>query len=72
MKIQDEPEEEKNIITSKSVLMERILNVERHEVLFSPETSQQYSSNRPEAIFSYDYEINNLRFGEEKEREHMY
>ena len=72
MKIQDEPEEESNIITSKSVLMKRISNVERHDVLFSPETSSQYSSTRPEAIFSYDYEINNIRFGEEKEREHMY
>ena len=72
MKIQEEPEEENNIITTKSALMKRISNVERHEVLFSPETSHLYSSTRPEAIFSYDYEINDIRFGEEKEREHMY
>ena len=68
MKIQDEPQED----YSSSTLIKRASYMERHEVLFSPETSHLYSYTRPEASYSYDYEINDLRFGEEKEREYMY
>ena len=70
MKIQDEPEY--NIVTSSMALMKRASTTERHEVLFSPETSHLYSFLRPEASYSYDYEINDIRFGEEKDRENMY
>ena len=69
MKIQEDTED--NIDSSSSVLVKRY-STERHEVLFSEESSALYSSTRPEAYFSYDYEINNIRFGEEKEREFMY
>ena len=69
MKIQDEPEDN---IDSTTSLVNKITYVERHEVLFSPETSNLYSSTRPEASYSYDYEINNIRFGEEQEHEYMY
>ena len=69
MKIQDDIDD--NIDNSSSVLVKR-LSTERHEVLFSEESSALYSSTRPEAHFSYDYEINNIRFGEEKERQFMY
>ena len=68
MKIQDEPQED----YSSSTLIKRASYMERHDVLFSPETSHLYSYTRPEASYSYDYEINDLRFGEEKEREYMY
>ena len=68
MKIDDDTE----VSDSKTKLMEAITHAERHEVLFSPETSHLYSSTRYEASFSYDYEVNNIRFGEEKEREYMY
>ena len=70
MKIQDEPED--NIVSSSMALMKRASTSERHEVLFSPETSHLYSFMRPEASYSYDYEINDIRFGEEKDRENMY
>ena len=69
MKIQDEPEDN---IDSTTSLVNKIIYVEKHEVLFSPETSNLYSSTRPEASYSYDYEINNIRFGEEQEHEYMY
>ena len=45
---------------------------DKHEVLFSPESSSLYSSTRTEASYDYDYEINQIRFGEEKEEEYMY
>ena len=45
---------------------------ERHEVLFSPDCSSLYSCVRQEASYEYDYEINNIKFGEEKEEEYMY
>ena len=70
MKIhEDEPETK---INSRTSLVGRLSYSEKHEVLFSPETSHLYSSTRQEASFSYDYEINNIRFGEEKEQEYMY
>ena len=46
--------------------------VEQHKVLFSEESSALYSSTRPEANYNYDYEINNVRFGEENEQEYLY
>ena len=69
MKIQDEPEDN---IDSTTSLVPRMSYVEKHGVLFSPETSHLYSLTRQEASFSYDYEINNIRFGEEQEHEYMY
>ena len=47
-------------------------NTEKHEVLFSAESSSLYSSTREEAKYDFDYEINLIRFGEEKEQEYMY
>ena len=44
---------------------------ERHEVLFSPDCSSLYSCVRPEASYEYDYEINNIKFAEEKGEEFM-
>ena len=69
MKIQEEPEDQ---IDSKTSLVKSITYFEKHEILFSPETSHLYSLTRPEAGYSYDYEINDVRFGEEKEYEYMY
>ena len=45
---------------------------EKHEVLFSEESSQLYSSTRKEASWKFDYEINSIRFGEEKDKEYVY
>ena len=65
-KIIDDDEEEtvseKNLVSVDSTVKEK----EKHEVLFSPECSSLYSSSRPEASYEYDYEINNIKFGEEK------
>ena len=69
MKINEE--EENNDVASQS-LMNSIKDTDKHEVLFSPESSQLYSAVRPEANYEYDYEINQIRFGEEKEKEFMY
>ena len=69
LKIKDEEEDEKsnnNYLLSSSSLKEK------HEVLFSPESSSLYSSTRPEADFHYDYEVNSIYFGEENETEYMY
>ena len=46
--------------------------VEQHKVLFSEESSELYSSTRPEADFNYDYEVNNVRLGEDHEQEYLY
>ena len=46
--------------------------VEQHKVLFSEESSGLYSSSRPEANYDFDYEVNNIRFGEENEHEYIY
>ena len=43
----------------------------KHEILFSDECSSLYNSSRPEASYEFDYEINNIRFGEEKGQEYM-
>lgn len=65
MKINEE--EENNDVASQS-LMNSIKDTDKHEVLFSPESSQLYSAVRPEANYEYDYEINQIRFGEEKKK----
>ena len=70
MKIQDDTDDEK--ITTSSTMLVKRYSTERHEVLFSEESSALYSSTREEARWVYDYEINNIRFGEEKEREFMF
>ena len=49
-----------------------IKGIEKHKVLFSEECSSLYSDKRPEAKYEYDYEVNQIRFGEEKEEEFMY
>ena len=70
-KIIDDDEEEtvseKNLVSVDSTVKDK----EKHEVLFSPECSSLYSSSRPEASYEYDYEINNIKFAEEKGEEFM-
>ena len=66
MKINEEDEKD------NSNLMLPLGNTEKHEVLFSAESSSLYSSTREEAKYDFDYEINLIRFGEEKEQEYMY
>lgn len=66
MKINEEDEKD------NSNLMQSLGNTEKHEVLFSAESSSLYSSTRDEAKYDFDYEINLIRFGEEKEQEYMY
>ena len=71
---------EKNIIKIKEenkkndsdLLKNKIEGTEKHEVLFSDESSSLYSSTRKEASWKFDYEINSIRFGEEKDKEYMY
>ena len=69
MKIDDE--EEDNDISNQS-LMNSLKDKDKHEVLFSSESSQLYSAVRPEASYEYDYEVNQIHFGEEKHEEYMY
>ena len=45
---------------------------DKHKVLFSEESSSLYSSNRPEASYEYDYEVNNVKFAEEDDEECLY
>ena len=66
-----EDEEDNDIETLKSNFA-KSNNDEKHEILFSAESSSLYSSTRREASFIYDYEVNNIRFGEEKDEECMY
>ena len=49
-----------------------LTEVVQHKVLFSEESSPLYSSIRPESNYNYDYEINNVRFGEENDQEYLY
>ena len=72
LKIKEEGEEEAEIDTSKSSFISKSSSHEKHEVLFSEETSSLYCATRQEANYEFDYEINIIRFGEEKEREYMY
>ena len=70
-KIKEDDEEEtvneKRIASVDST----VKDIEKHEVLFSPECSSLYSSSRPEAKYEFDYEINNIKFAEEKGEEYM-
>ncbi len=68
MKIKEDFAKDAHNITYRSSLKD----IEQHKVLFSEESSSLYSSDRPEARFKYDYEVNSIRFGEEKEEERMY
>ena len=74
MKMNEEEVEEleENNDVPGSFLMNTIKDNEKHQVLFSPESSQLYSAIRPEASYEYDYEINQIRFGKEKGQEFMY
>ena len=71
LKIKDE-NEEKDIDSSNMSFMSALTNKDKHEVLFSPESSSLYSSTRSEAKYEYDYEVNLIRFGEENEQEYIY
>ena len=55
-----------------SNLMLSLGNAEKHEVLFSAKSTSLYSSTREEDKYDFEYEINLIRFGEEKEQEYMY
>ena len=68
LKIDDEIDNDKSNLSTLSTMKDQ----DKHQVLFSPECSSLYSSTRPEASYDYDYEINQIRFGEEKEVEYMY
>jgi hypothetical protein len=71
LKIKDKEDDfdvEKMNENSRKALQE----VEQHKVLFSEESSSLYSSTRPEANYIFDYEVNNVRFGEENEQEYLF
>ena len=65
-----ESEEDYNIDVMNQSSHKALTEVEQHKVLFSEESSALYSSTRPEANYNYDYEINNVRFGEENDQEY--
>ena len=65
-------EKEQIKINDYTTLKNKIESTEKHEVLFSEESSSLYSSTRKEASYEFDYEINSIRFGEENGNEHMY
>ena len=67
-----EKEEDYNIETMNLDSHKALTEVEQHKVLFSEESSALYSSTRPEANYDYDYEVNNVRFGEENDQEYLY
>ena len=67
-----ENEEDYDIDAMNQSSHKALNEVEQHKVLFSEESSALYSSTRPEADYNYDYEINNVRFGEENEQEYLY
>ena len=71
MKIKN-PDEDNDIDNSETSFMSTLTNSDKHEVLFSPESSSLYSSTRMEASYNYDYEVNLISFGEEKGQEYMY
>ena len=66
------PDEDNDTDNSESTFMSTLTNSDKHEVLFSPESSSLYSSARMEARYDYDYEVNLIRFGNEKGEEYMY
>ena len=67
-KIKDK-EEDFDIENMNQSSHKALAEVEQHKVLFSEESSSLYSSTRKEANYDYDYEVNNVRFGEEKDHE---
>ena len=67
-----EKEEDYNVETMNLDSHKALTEVEQHKVLFSEESSALYSSTRPEANYDYDYEVNNVRFGEENDQEYLY
>ena len=67
-----EKEEDYKVETMNLDSHKALTEVEQHKVLFSEESSALYSSTRPEANYDYDYEVNNVRFGEENEQEYLY
>lgn len=71
MKIKEEEEQDNNIDGSDSSFIPSN-NMEKHEILFSQETSSLYASTRNEASFYFDYEVNLIHFGEEKEQKYIY
>ena len=72
LKIKGEEEEDKDKDDSNSSFISTSSDQEKHEVLFSSETSSLYSSTRMEAKYKYDYEINAIKFGEENDTEYIY
>ena len=71
LKIKDK-EEDFDVESMNQSSHKALAEVEQHKVLFSEESSSLYSSTRPEANYDYDYEVNNVRFGEENEQEFLY
>ena len=67
-----EKEEDYKVETMNLDSHKALTEVEQHKVLFSEESSALYSSTRPEANYDYDYEVNNVRFGEENDQEYLY
>ena len=71
LKIKDQEEdfEKEQMLESSHKALQK---VEQHKVLFSEESSSLYSSTRPEAEYCYDYEVNNVRIGEDHQHEYLY
>ena len=67
-----EDEENDDVDNALTTMVTTVKDKEKHEVLFSPDCSSLYSCVRPEASYEYDYEINGIKFGEEKEEQCMY
>ena len=70
LKIKEEGESDD--VDKLTTMVTTLKDKEKHEVLFSPDCSSLYSCVRPEASYEYDYEINGIKFGEEKEEHYMY
>ena len=69
----NESEEEDYEIENMNKSSQKALEeAEQHQVLFSAESSRLYSSTRPEAKYDFDYEINTVRFSDDKEEECMF
>ena len=67
-KIKDDEDDPSN----KVDLSDAATTLDKHKVLFSEECSSLYSDQRKEASYEFDYEVNNIRFGEEKDEECMF
>ena len=69
----NESEEEDYEIENINKSSQRALEeAEKHQVLFSAESSRLYSSTRPEAKYDFDYEINTVRFSDDLDEECMF